>query len=135
MVWMSKETGKRIKNRREELGLRAEDVAEKAGMKKATYYRYEKGDIENMNFSKLKAIAAVLQASPVDFVVWDEEMPTTKIGSGHDELNNLINQLSDEDLDDVLEFVRYKLSKNNIFLSRSSQFTNEIDQQLNLLLS
>lgn len=25
--------------------------------------------------------------------------------------------------------------KNNIFLSRSSQFTNEIDQQLNLLLS
>ena len=111
MVWMSKETGKRIKNRREELGLRAEDVAEKAGMKKATYYRYEKGDIENMNFSKLKAIAAVLQASPVDFVVWDEEMPTTKIGSGHDELNNLIKQLSDEDLDDVLEFVRYKLSK------------------------
>lgn len=37
------------------------------------------------------------------------EKPATK--SGHDELYNLLSLLSDEDLDDVLEFVRYKLSK------------------------
>lgn len=31
--------------------------------------------------------------------------------SGRDELSNLINLLSDEDRDDVLDYVRYKLSK------------------------
>lgn len=35
----------------------------------------------------------------------------TNSGSGHSELYNLLNLLSDEELDDVLDFVRYKLSK------------------------
>ena len=80
-------------------------------MNRATYYRYEKGDTENMNFKKLKAIADVLQTSPAELVVWEEKKPATKSGSGHDELNNLIDQMSDDDLEDVIEFARYKLSK------------------------
>ena len=111
MVEISKETGKRIKARREELNLRVEDVARRVGMNKATYYRYENGDTKNMKFAKIQAIAEVLQTSPAELVVWEKEMPATKNGSGHTELDNLIHQLSDDDLEDVLDFVRYKLSK------------------------
>lgn len=111
MFEMSVETGKKIKSRREELGLEADDVAKKAGMNRATYYRYEKGETENMNFKKLKAIAEVLRTSPAELVVWEEEKPATKTGSGQAELNDLIEQMSDNDLEDVIEFARYKLSK------------------------
>ena len=41
-------TGDRIKQRRIELGLTADDLAQKIGKSRATIYRYENGDIENM---------------------------------------------------------------------------------------
>lgn len=39
-------TGERMKQRRKEIGLSAEKVAERLGVSPATIYRYEKGDIE-----------------------------------------------------------------------------------------
>ena len=41
-------TGDRIKQRRIELVLSVDDLAEKIGKSRATIYRYENGDIENM---------------------------------------------------------------------------------------
>ena len=39
-------TGERIKCRRKELSMSAEQLAEKVSLSPATIYRYEKGDIE-----------------------------------------------------------------------------------------
>lgn len=54
----------RIKKRREELDMSAEQLAEKIGKAKTTIYRYESGFIEKMPTNVLSDIANVLNVSP-----------------------------------------------------------------------
>ena len=55
------DVGTRIKNRRLELGISVLELAQKIGRNKATIYRYENGDIENMPFAVLAPIAQALR--------------------------------------------------------------------------
>ena len=64
--------GERIKNRRKELGLSAEKVAEIMGVSPATIYRYESKDIMNMGIDKIIPIAKALHISPSYLMGWDE---------------------------------------------------------------
>ena len=64
--------GERIKKRRKELGLSAEQIAEKLGVSPATIYRYESNDIMNMRIDKLEPIAKVLRTTPAYLMGWDE---------------------------------------------------------------
>ena len=63
--------GQRIKERRKQLGMSAEDVALKLGKHPATVYRYENGDIENMPTNVLYPIAEALQTTPAQLMGWD----------------------------------------------------------------
>lgn len=66
-----KEIGKKIKNRRKELGYEAEEVAILAGMDRATYYRIEAGSGKTINTEKLRAVAKVLGVEPSAFVAFE----------------------------------------------------------------
>ncbi len=73
-------TGDRIKQRRIELGLTADALAEKIGKSRATIYRYENGDIENMPTPILEPLAKALNTTPADLMGWDDqeqELPST----------------------------------------------------------
>ena len=61
----------RIKQRREELGMSAEQLAEKIGKAKTTIYRYESGFIEKMPSSVLSDIANALNVSPTYLLFGD----------------------------------------------------------------
>ena len=50
-------TAERIKQRRKDLGLRAEDVAERIGVSRSTMFRYENGEIEKLPINHLVPIA------------------------------------------------------------------------------
>jgi len=63
--------GKKIKKKRLELGLSVEDVATKLGKNRATIYRYENDDIENLPTTVLEPLAQVLQTSPAQLMGWD----------------------------------------------------------------
>jgi len=65
-------TGERMKERRKELGLSAEYVAEKLGVSPATIYRYEKGEIEKMPGNILEPISKILHTTPAYLMGWDE---------------------------------------------------------------
>ena len=67
--------GQRIKQRRKELGMNAETLASLVGVTAATIYRYENGDIGNMNAKKLKPIAEALRTTPADLMGWSDEKP------------------------------------------------------------
>lgn len=54
-----------IKNRRKELGLSLEEVAEKIGVTKATVHRWETGAISNMGIDKANLLADVLKLDPL----------------------------------------------------------------------
>lgn len=54
----------RIKQRRKEIGLSAETVAEKLGVSPATIYRYEKNDIKKFPTDILEPLSKVLRTTP-----------------------------------------------------------------------
>lgn len=63
--------GDRIKQRREDLGLSVEDVAQKLGKHRATIYRYESNEIENMPADVLEPLATVLKTTPAALMGWE----------------------------------------------------------------
>lgn len=64
-------TGDRIKQRRIELGLSADELATRIGKSRATIYRYENGDIENMPTPILEPLAKALETTPAQLMGWE----------------------------------------------------------------
>lgn len=63
-----------IANRRKELGLTLEEVANKVGVSKSTVKKWESGFIKNMRRDKMGLLAEALQLSPMDLL---EDAPAT----------------------------------------------------------
>lgn len=71
--------GDRIKHRRKELKMSAEELGKRLGKDRSTIYRYEQGFIENLPLDILEPIAAALQTTPQYLMGWHEkqnEKPT-----------------------------------------------------------
>ena len=64
-------TGERIKEKRKELGITAEELGEKVGVNRSTIYRYEKGDIEKLPISVIEKIAKTLCIEPSYLIGYD----------------------------------------------------------------
>ena len=71
-------TGQRMKQRRKELGLSAEKIAEALCVSPATIYRYENGGIDKVPGDRLLPIAEALQTTPAYLMGW-EESPATPL--------------------------------------------------------
>ena len=69
--------GQRIKARREELGISAEELGQKIGKAKTTIYRYELGLIEKLPTSVLESIASALRTSPAYLMGWTDNIAPT----------------------------------------------------------
>ena len=63
-------TGERIKKRRKEIGMSAETLAARIGKSPATVYRYENGDIRNLDSRSLMPIAEALDTTPDYLMGW-----------------------------------------------------------------
>ena len=61
-----------IKNRRKEMNMRQEDLAELVGTTKATVSRWESGDIHKMKRPMIVKLAKVLQLDPLIFLQREE---------------------------------------------------------------
>lgn len=56
--------GSRMKNRRKELGISADDIANYIGVDRTTYYRYERGAISKVSTDVLQKVAEYLHTTP-----------------------------------------------------------------------
>lgn len=56
--------GKRIKERREQLNMSADELAAEIGVHKATIHRYENGDFKSVKLPIIESIAKILEVSP-----------------------------------------------------------------------
>lgn len=118
-----KKIGKRIKDRRVELGLSAEDLAEVLGLSPSTIYRYESNGIMNMGIDKIQPIANALCTSASYLMGWTENKEPAPIvevvlSSSESELLDLYRQLNEGGQGKVAEYVgdlvasgRYALDK------------------------
>lgn len=65
--------GERIKKRRKELGISVDEVAAKLNKNRATIYRYESDEIENMSINILEPLAHALNTTPAYLMGWEIE--------------------------------------------------------------
>lgn len=70
--------GERIKQRRIELGLSVDDIAARLGKNRATIYRYENSDIENLPTTILEPLAKILDTTPAYLIGWEKELPLSQ---------------------------------------------------------
>lgn len=88
--------GNRIKKRRTELGLSVEDVAKMLNKNRATIYRYESNDIENLPLSILEPLAKILQTTPAFLMGWEVSEKTFDNSTDDDEFLYLVGKFSAE---------------------------------------
>ena len=100
--------GKRIKDRRKQLGMSADELAKRLGKDRSTIYRYEKGDIENLPLDILEPIAAALGTTPQYLMGWE------KVQQKNDTLSDIVIRLQTDD--EFLSAVEtlYKLDKKKL---------------------
>ncbi|MDB1690155.1 helix-turn-helix domain-containing protein [Enterococcus casseliflavus] len=97
------EVGKRIKQRRKELGYNADYLAAKLGVSRSTIFRYEKGEIEKLPTEVLEKLAISLDTTPGYLMGWTEKP--------QDKLLNIFNQLDKRKQDEVYNFAKFKLNE------------------------
>lgn len=112
-------TGERMKFRRKELGLSADEVAAALNVSRATIFRYEKGDIEKLPGSALEPLAKALHTTPAYLMGWEESPsitpPTPPPSLPLRRLTQAMDQLNDEGqtklvdyADDLVSSGRYR---------------------------
>jgi len=70
--------GERIKERRQYLGMSADELADKLGKNRATIYRYESAEIENLPLNILEPLAKALDVTPSYLMGWDKATSAAK---------------------------------------------------------
>ena len=90
--------GQRIKNRRKELGMSADELGKRLGKNRATIYRYEDGFIENLPLEILEPLAVALRTTPQFLMGWEN------VQKKNDVLTDIILKLrEDEELLSMVE--------------------------------
>lgn len=116
--------GKRIKDRRKELGKTLEEVGKVVGVSKQTIQRYESGEI-NIPYDKINLLAKALNCSGADFF-FDYEFNQEKYNEENAKLLNrvkndsqlkklvgLYSELTEEQQKSVMTIVE-SMAKNNL---------------------
>ena len=100
-------TGQRMKERRKEIGMSAEQLGDILCVSPATIYRYENGDIEKVPGDRLAIIAKALNISPMYLMGWEEKTPEEpQLDEGERLLIQLFRQVPPDRQKLILDTVR-----------------------------
>ena len=97
--------GERIKERRKELLMSADVLAEKCNVSRSTIFRYESGDIEKLPASTLEPIANALHVSVSYLLGWEENNSNQAYSVKEIQILNAIKSLSSEAQDDMTKII------------------------------
>ena len=105
--------GEKIKIRRKELGLSADQLAEKLKKDRSTIYRYESKEIEKLPIDIIEPLADALAVSPQYLMGWEETekspdvAPPTPRDEKYEEIFSLLAALPEEKLAEALRYLKY----------------------------
>lgn len=104
-----KSPGQLIKEKRKELGLTLQDVADYLGCSKMTISKYERDQIQNLKRDKLIALSTLLGISPIEIIDSFEVEQTVTIQGFQVQLNHLLyqtNGLNDSEKNLIKNYVQ-----------------------------
>lgn len=103
----------RIKSRRKEIGLSAEDVAKALGVSRATIYRYESADIEKLPTSILEPLSKVLKCSIPYLMGWEDSekiannLYSVTISPKIQQLVSIVSNMPTEQINKIIEYAEF----------------------------
>lgn len=104
-------TGERIKQRRKELGMSADELAEAIGVHRTTIFRYEKGDIEKIPLNMIVPIARALHTTAGYLAGWEENaLAADESDKSEEEAMQLFESYSEAKKYEALNYLRYLAS-------------------------
>ena len=120
--------GGKLKQRRIEEKISAEELANKLGVSKSTIYRYEKGEIAKVPTETLEKISKILNTSPAYFMGWSDIPNNTKsdIVVIYDKLNQIrqekvlnfaSNQLAEQEQENTVSSIFSKKEDDNEYIT------------------
>lgn len=118
--------GERIKLRRKEIGLSAEQVAKELGVSPATVYRYESNDIMNMRIDKLEPIAKALRTTPAYLMGWEDDKKENPPAESQRILES-VN--SSENIDLLLHIIKNEASLSREQLLKLQGFVSALEAE------
>lgn len=118
--------GERIKSRRKEIGLSAEQVAKEFGVSPATVYRYESNDIMNMRIDKLEPIAKALRTTPAYLMGWEDDKKENPPAESQRILES-VN--SSENIDLLLHIIKNEASLSREQLLKLQGFVSALEAE------
>lgn len=107
-------TGKRMQERRKQLGVNADVLAEHLGVSRSTIFRYENGDIEKVPANLLSDIAKFLHTSERYLMGWEDDPESTSSTSSplildyYEMLNDIGKHEATRQVKLLTEVPRYK---------------------------
>lgn len=101
---------KRIHDRRVALNMSVDTLAARIGKNRATVYRYESAEIENLPISVIPPIAEALNCTPAYLMGWSDEKPEAPKDPAVMELEEVFADLTDENRGKLLEIAHLYLN-------------------------
>lgn len=103
--------GKKIRERRKELGMTLDELARSVGVSKQTIFRYEDRTIENIPIDKLHKIAGKLNVSMAYLLdlkveVGYEDFIALKEKEGFRELISILKEMDSEKIEKLVEMAK-----------------------------
>lgn len=95
--------GERMKERRKQLKITADQVAEKIGVSRSNVYRYEKGDIEKLPIEVLEPLSEILRTTPQYLMGWET----------NEDILTIYNELEKPRKKKVYSFAEHQLEEQN----------------------
>jgi len=130
--------GKRIKERRKQLGFSADKLGEMIGKNRATVYRYESDEIENMPYEVVIPISKALNISPSYLMGWEEEdvipkqlsstydyYPTVNVAAGNPFTIDGVEKVENIEIPDIL-LGKWAGCKNIFFMRVNGDSMNNV---------
>lgn len=99
--------GLKLKQRRQEMNVSVDELAQKLNVSRTTIYRYEKGEISKMPTETLEKIARILNTTPAYFMGWSDK-PEVKSN-----ILSIYNQLEQPRQEKVAYFAQEQLDEQN----------------------
>lgn len=100
-------TGERIKARRIQLNMTADELADIIGVSRSTMFRYEKGAIEKIPYLRLMDIAKALRTTWGDLMGLESNTALPITGESGKEAASIIENLSPAKQEEALNYLRY----------------------------
>lgn len=126
--------GYRIEQRRKQLGMTLDDIAQELGVAKSTIQRYEKGTIDRVKLPIIEAIARVLSVNPAWICGKTDNMEPEKkssVADNRDNLQNLVN--GDQEFTEFLEQLRNRSEMRMLFSVSKNASKEDVEKAVAII--